>query len=80
MLEIIRDSIVPFAKPTDKHDFDLSKALDFFKENPTGTVSLLAEHLGCSKRTAERLVAELKASDKLRRAGSARAGSWVVEG
>lgn len=79
MLEVIRDSIVPFAKPVDKHGLDLSKALDFFKENPTGNLSLLANHLGCSKRTAERLAAELKANGKLKRVGSSRAGSWVVE-
>ena len=40
---------------------------------------MLAEFPGCSKRTAERLVAELKASGNLKRVGSNRAGSWHVE-
>lgn len=79
MLEVIRDSILPFAKPADGRDLELSRALGFFRESPKGNVQMLAEFLGCSKRTAERLVAELKASGNLKRVGSNRAGSWLVE-
>lgn len=79
MLEAIRDSILPYALPASGHELDLSKALDFFRENPQGNINLLAEHLGCSKRTAERLVAELKADGRLTRTGSSRAGAWIVQ-
>ncbi len=79
MLETIKDSILPFAEPSDGHGKDLANVLAYFKENPKGNVNLLAERLGCSKRTAERLVAELKAEGKLKRLGSARAGTWVAD-
>ena len=78
MLEAIRDAIVPFAMPQSAHELGLADALSFFEENPRGTVSALAERLGSSKRTAERVVAELKADGKLEREGSARTGVWVV--
>ena len=78
MLEVIRDAILPFANPQSAHEVSLSKALAFFRGNPGGTVSALAEHLSCSKRTAERIVAELKASGALVREGSTRNGNWIV--
>ena len=55
-----------------------SRALDFFREHGDGNVSQLAESLGCSKRSAERMVAELKEKGILSRRGSARAGIWIV--
>lgn len=79
MLEVIRDSILPFAKPADGRNLELSRALSFFRQNPKGNVQMLAEFLGCSKRTAERIVAELKSSGDLKGVGSNRAGSWLVE-
>ena len=78
MLEAIRDSIIPFAKPEDAHEAGLSNALSFFRQNPKGNVTALAELLGCSKRTAERIVAELKLTGRLVREGSTRAGTWRV--
>ena len=79
MLEAIRDSILPFAKPESERSRMRSDALKFFKENPSGNVGQLAGCLGCSKRTAERLVAELKEDGLLSRRGSPRGGLWVVE-
>ena len=80
MLEAIRDSIVPFAKPENSHEVSLANALSFFEQNPDGNVSDLAFCLGCSKRTAERIVAELKSTGRLARDGSTRAGKWRVIG
>ena len=79
MLEAIRDSILPFAKPESERSQMRSDVLKFFKKNPSGNMSQLAERLGCSKRSAERLVAELKEDGLLSRQGSPRAGLWVVE-
>ena len=79
MLETIRDSILPFAKPESGRSQMRSSVLEFFEGNPSGNVGQLAERLGCSKRTAERLVAELKEDGLLSRQGSPRAGLWVVE-
>ena len=79
MLKAIRDSILPFAKPVSDHELNLSRAISYFEENPAGSIGMLAETLGCSRRTAERLVTELKSSGKLKRVGSNRSGSWLIE-
>lgn len=78
MLEVIKDSLLPFAVAQNSRELNVSNALSYFEKNPHGTVSALAEHLGCSKRSAERIVAELKAAGSLERQGSSRAGTWVV--
>lgn len=78
MLEAIRESILPFAEPTSERDVARSRALGFFRENSRATVAQLGEYLGCSKRSAERVVAQLKEEGALARQGSARAGVWVV--
>lgn len=78
MLEVIRDSLLPFAAPASDNDRMEMKVLDFFADNPKASLNQLAEALGCSKRSAERTVAKLKADGVLERIGSSRAGSWVV--
>lgn len=78
MLEVIRDSLLPFAAPASGGDHMETKALDFLADNPKASLNQLAEVLGCSKRSAERMVAKLKADGVLERIGSSRAGSWVV--
>lgn len=78
MLRAIRDSLVPFTGADESHEALRSRALEFFAANPKATVSALAESLGCSKRSAERLVAQLKESGLLVRVGSTRSGSWEV--
>ena len=80
MLEAIRDSLVPFVSPKRERQIVQARALAYFRENPKGNVSSLSEELGCSKRSAERIVAELKDEGALARLGSARSGSWVVAG
>ena len=78
MLETIRDSLIPFAKPQSTQELAKTQTLAFFKENPAANISSLAESLGCSKRSAERIVAELKKEGTLTRLGSTRSGSWIV--
>jgi len=73
-------SLVPFANPKNEREIAKTRALVYFRENPEGNVSSLSEELGCSKRSAERIVAELKVEGVLERRGSARSGSWVVLG
>lgn len=79
MLEVIRDSLLPFAEPQSDHARNLEAALQYFESNPEGTVADMAEQLGCSKRSAERLVAELKSTGQLVREGSPRKGHWSVQ-
>lgn len=76
MLEVIRDSILPFSKSIDERDAMKARALEFFRANPDATIDQLADCLGCSKRSAERAVSELKRGGALLREGSAR---WEVD-
>ena len=78
MLEAIRESILPYAKPSSSQDVARARALAFLGGNPRATVTQLAQHLGCSKRSAERTVAQLKEEGMLERQGSPRSGVWVV--
>ncbi|MDO4401299.1 MAG: Fic family protein, partial [Coriobacteriia bacterium] len=80
MLEVIRDAMRPYAYGYDRDLARREKACDYLRHDERATVSEIAGHLGCSKRTAERLMAELKADGIVAREGSARAGRWVVRG
>lgn len=79
MLEVIRDALIPYAKPANEQNVTAKQALAYFELNPEGSVSDLAVNIGCSKRTAERIVAKLKESGALKRIGSARGGHWEVD-
>ena len=78
MLEAIREAILPYARPENAADAERARALAFFRDNTRSTVAQLAQHLGCSKRSAERIVAQLKEEGVLERRGSPRSGVWVV--
>lgn len=78
MLEAIRDALLPFVQVDDAQVSSIDLTLRFFEAQPSSTISALADHLGCSKRSAERIVATLKQEGRLERSGSARAGVWVV--
>lgn len=78
MLEAIREAILPYARPANAADTVGARALAFLGDNAHSTVAQLAQHLGCSKRSAERIVAQLKEEGVLERQGSARSGVWVV--
>ena len=78
MLEIIHDALLPFAYPDGKANIRGQQALSFFAENPTETVSELAEVLGCSKRSAERIVARPRKDCLPEREDGTRGGRWIV--
>lgn len=78
MLEAIREAILPYARPESAADAERARALAFLSDNSRSTVAQLAQHLGCSKRSAERMVAQLKEEGMLERQGSPRSGVWVV--
>lgn len=54
------------------------RTMEPLAEEPTMSIGELAVRLGMSKRSAERLVAELKRQGRVAREGSPRAGRWVV--
>lgn len=78
MLEVIRDALAPYATGGQDKDAEGLRAIDYFRNDPKGTVDGLANLLGVSKRSAERLVAQLKSQGRLVREGSPRAGTWKV--
>ncbi len=78
MLAAIRDALLPFAQQDGAPGDRESRALSFFEHNPKGTVNDLAQVLGCSKRSAERVVAELRRAGRLKREGGARSGMWAI--
>ena len=78
MLEAIRESILPYVKPSRSQDMARASALAFLRDNPQSTVTQLSQYLGRSKRSAERTVAQLKEEGVLERRGSPRSGVWVV--
>ena len=78
MLEAIREAILPYARPESAADAERARVLAFLSDNSRSTVAQLAQYLGCSKRTAERMVAQLKEEGVLERQGSPRSGVWVV--
>lgn len=78
MLEAVEEALVPFSHVGTDGAAQRARVLEFFTNNPTGTVSLLATELGISKRSAERMVANLKAEGVLVRQGTPRAGRWLI--
>ena len=78
MLQVIRDALLPFSLPETQRESRVRQALAYFSAHPKGTIAELADLLGCSKRSTERLVASLRKEGKLRREGAAHGGTWVV--
>lgn len=78
MLEAIREAILPYARPESVADAERARALAFLSDNSRSTVTQLSQYLGRSKRSAERIVAQLKEEGVLERQGSPRAGLWIV--
>lgn len=78
MLEAIREAILPYARPESAADAEHTRALAFLSDNSRSTVTQLSQYLGRSKRSAERIVAQLKEEGVLERQGSPRSGVWVV--
>lgn len=75
-----RDALLPYTATVARLGADdrTDRALTFLAAHPAVTVTDPADHLGCSRRTAERVIATLRASGGLVREGSARAGRWKV--
>jgi len=79
MLEVILRTIESSVKSSGKSSVNTEdKILDYFRENPTGTISELAEILNLTTRAIEKQIAKLKKEKRLERAGSARKGVWRV--
>lgn len=56
------------------------KILALLRSSPALAARQLAQRLGISQRAVEKHIAKLRAEGRLRRAGPAKGGHWVVEG
>ena len=75
MLEVILETIESSVKsPVNTEE----RILEWFKSDPTITVSSLAERLNLSTRAVEKQLAKLKKEGRVARVGSARKGYWDV--
>ena len=74
MLSAIRDAMEPFCTEERREDGLRNSILSLMAENPSITVSEIAEAVGLARRTTERAIASLKESGRVRRVGSPRAG------
>lgn len=80
MLKIIKEAIEPYCAAPLAGASRSQRTMELLAEDPTMSIGELAVRLGMSKRSAERLVAELKRQGKVAREGSPRTGRWVVLG
>ena len=78
MLSAIRDAMEPFCTEERQEDGLRNSILSLMAENPSITVSEIAEAVGLARRTTERAIASLKESGRVRRVGSPRAGHWDI--
>ena len=78
MLSAIRDAMEPFCTEERREDGLRNSILSLMAENPSITVSEIAEAVGLARRTTERAIASLKESGRVRRVGSPRAGHWDI--
>lgn len=79
MLEAIKEALAPYsgnqASVTVLREETL---LAFVLDRPHATIAEIAEHLGVSRATVDRLIAALRANGRLNRVGGRRAGHWEV--
>lgn len=78
MLGAIRQALLPYCVKENPRDHRKEALLDFVAKHPTATIAQVAEELGTSRATIDRVIAELRAEGRLERQGSSRAGSWMV--
>lgn len=77
MLKVIREALKPFTTQNKQYE-ETQRILSALAENPTITVSQLADQLALPKRTTERRLAKLKEEGRLTRVGGPRNGVWHV--
>ena len=78
MLGTIREALEPYCGAKSAAEQREEALLAFVQENPAATIAQIAEHLGVSRATVDRMVASLRKQGKLARKGSRRVGKWVV--
>ena len=79
MLEAIKEALAPYSGNQASATVLREEALlAFVLDRPNATIAEIAEHLGVSRATVDRLIATLRANGRLNRVGGRRAGHWEV--
>ncbi len=79
MLEAIKEALAPYSGNQASATVLREEALlAFVLDRPHATIAEIAEHLGVSRATVDRLIATLRANGRLNRVGGRRAGHWEV--
>lgn len=79
MLEAIKEALAPYSGNQASVTVLREEALlAFVLDRPHATIAEIAEHLGVSRATVDRLIAALRANGRLNRVGGRRAGHWEV--
>lgn len=79
MLEAIKEALAPYSGNQASATVLREEALlAFVLDRPHATIAEIAEHLGVSRATVDRLIAALRANGRLNRVGGRRAGHWEV--
>ena len=79
MLEAIKEALAPYSGNQASATVLREEALlAFVLDRPNATIAEIAEHLGVSRATVDRLIATLRANGRLSRVGGRRAGHWEV--
>lgn len=79
MLEAIKEALAPYSGNQASATVLREEALlAFVLDRPHATIAEIAEHLGVSRATVDRLIAALRANGRLNRVGGKRAGHWEV--
>lgn len=78
MLEVIKEAMEPYCASDLASASRSDHVLAILSDEPSIKLSELAAKLEVSKRSAERIVAELKNQGRLAREGGPRTGRWVV--
>lgn len=79
MLEAIKEALAPYSGNQASATVLREEALlAFVLDRPNATIAEIAEHLGVSRATVDRLIAALRANGRLNRVGGRRAGHWEV--
>lgn len=79
MLEAIKEALAPYSGNQASATVLREEALlAFVLDRPNATIAEIAERLGVSRATVDRLIATLRANGRLNRVGGRRAGHWEV--
>ncbi len=78
MLEVIREALLPYCGTRSASELREERILELITQDSGISIPQIAEALGISKSTADRTIASMRESGKIRREGPRHGGRWVI--